>query len=192
MLKSRFAPGAAASMAGMTVIRKALAVVASVAVLTAGLVAMSAGPAMASGGWSITNLLSGRCIAPVNNNTADRNVTVVLSAAPCRITWSINLRQGSSDLWIISLDANSARCLVPSGSSQQNGAAIVTGACSTTAPFLWKRNFLEHRNNRDYYEWQNYLSQYCLTVTGTGESAGDIIAQQPCISSRLPTQWFTW
>jgi hypothetical protein len=186
MVISRFVPAAAAAT---TLIRKALAVVASGAVVTTGLVVTSATPAMASSGWYITNILSGRCIAPVNNNTADRNIIVVLSNAPCRITWSINDRAGS-DFKIISLDANSARCLVPSGSSQSDGVAIVTGACSTTPPFWWREIPVGRSGGHDYFEWQSAISNDCLTVKGNGTSAGSIIAQEPCTGA--PTQWFTW
>jgi hypothetical protein len=162
-------------------IRRLLAAALSAATLTLGLVVVTSAPAMAAGGWTIVSKPSKRCIAPSGNNTTDRNIALVLSSSPCRITWNITIGPDpTGDLYYVKLDANSNRCWYPSGSSLAPGIKIVTGACFSTPPFLWKPVKYKTEGGRDWYMWQSYLSLHCLTVDPPVTTAGSPLVQRPC------------
>ncbi len=176
-------------------IRRTLAAALSALVVTTGLLAITSAPALAVGGWQIRNILSGRCIAPVNNTTAN-NAHVVLSNAPCATTWNFISDNFSGTIKSIHLDANPSRCLVPSGSSQLNNVAIVIGACDpsnpqTNAALLWTLDGPKTTvNGHDYYQLRNYWTNKCFLPAGDSTSAGAAILQFTCNTNQ--GELFTW
>jgi ricin-type beta-trefoil lectin protein len=170
--------------------RRILAGVLATAAVTFGLVAVSPGPAMAAGGWKITNYNSGRCVAPQNNST-DRNVRLVQSNIPCPTTWNFTAGPDAG-YKVIKLDANSARCMVPSGSSTVKNAAVVSGGCATSPFFEWYPLYVATLGGRDYYALENGGSGLCLAVVGDSTAAGASILQAPCEGTVTVGQLFTW
>ena len=170
-------------------IRRFLATVMAAATLTLGLVALSPAPAMAAGGWRIDSKPSGRCITPSGNNTTDRNIGVVLSNAPCKMTWTIEDIPGS-DLKYLKLDANANRCLVPSG-SDLGPIRVVTGACFDLPVFKWRAIPVDlPDSDRQWVQWSNEASWLCLTVDDPIMPAGTPLSQAACDWPTKETQMF--
>jgi hypothetical protein len=174
-------------------IRKIIAAVLTAAAVTVGLVVVSPGPAMAAGGWTITNYGSGRCVAPMRNST-DRNVPLVLSNAPCATTWNIVDVPNTVNYKYIKLDANSARCMVPGGSSTVKNAVIVSGVCGTTISYEWLPYLVPTNTpGHDYYQLANGANNsLCLAVVGNSTAAGAALVQAPCHRDAPSGQLFTW
>jgi hypothetical protein len=155
---------------------------------------LTAAPAQAAGGWQIivkAALPSVRCIAPTSNNTTDRGVKIVVSNVPCRITYSIDAVPGTTNRKYLRLDANGARCLVPSGSSIAEGVSIVTGSCVNTVPFHWVPEPVMSDGGRTWYRWRNYATDLCMTADPPSTTAGAPIVQRACRSNAV-LQQFSW